>query len=387
MPSTSVAMQGMTIETRPTSGLPVTTPSTPQPNEVLLTLQLVYLGVMCFAGTFGNIMVLAASVAQKNLRTPANMFLINLSFVDLLTNIMSIPVLMVSLKYNEWIFSDGLCHATAYISIICLGQSVQTLAHIAGARYLLITKPQKVYQRFCSWNAVFINITFIWCSTIVIVIMPEYGLGEIIYNPAFGLCSIDPQSEYSWIYTTVLVCHAIISTLILIPCFYFLTCYKIMSSRKRIHQRTAFQRNMSRIEENFDFWKREIGLSKVLIVTLLAYIICWVPFAVIHFFNYNNQISRAAHRVSVLLLVTNSCVNPYIYALLNRKFRKTYMDIFTGMWYKVRPPSTSVSNSVPAAQENEQSNINIGVLLLQQHTDTASSSHDNHAFQVTGSDV
>nr|XP_054760401.1 melatonin receptor type 1B-B-like [Lytechinus pictus] len=387
MPFTSVATDGFVMEAGTTPTVFVDNPSPQQPNIALLNFQLVYLGFICFAGAFGNIMVLAASFVQKELRTPANLFLINLGFVDLVTNIMSIPVLMISLKYNDWIFSDGLCHATAYISIICLGQSVQTLAHIAGARYLLITKPQKVYQRFCSWKAVSVNIIFIWCATILIVIMPEYGLGDIIYNPAFGLCSIDQQSDYSWIYTTVLVCHSIVSTFFLIPCFYFLTCYKVMSSRKRIHQRTAFQHNRSRIEENFDFWKREIGLSKVLIVTLLAYIICWVPFAVIHFFNFNNDISFAAHRVSVLLLVTNSCINPYIYAVLNRKFRKVYVTIFSGLWYKVRPPSTSESNASPVAKEDEQSNINIGILVLQQHTDSASSSHDNQVFQVMGSDA
>ncbi|XP_072180865.1 melatonin receptor type 1B-like [Diadema setosum] len=359
------------------------------PNPVALNLQLTYLGIICILGAFGNIMVLVASLSHKELRSPANMFIVNLSFVDLLTNVMSIPVLMVSLKYNAWIFSNGMCHASAYIAIICLGQSVQSLAHIAGARYILITKPQRVYQKFCSWKAVFLNITFIWFSTIFIVIIPEFGFADIKFNPNLGLCSVDPQHQNAWIYTTILVAHSILSTLILIPCFYFTTCYTVMSSRRRIQQQNVFQRNVSRIEENLNFWKRELGLSKVLILTLLAYIICWVPFAVVHFLSADGYVSPVAQRVAILFLVTNSCINPYIYAVCNRKFRRVYRDLFYGLWYRVRPQSTTDSNSSQPCKERENEQSNVGILIIRQPTTsgTASSCHDNHAFRVTTSDA
>ncbi|XP_071784563.1 galanin receptor 2b-like [Asterias amurensis] len=71
---------------------------------------------------------------------------------------------------------------------------------------------------------------------------------------------------------------------------------------------------------------------KMLLIVFITFVICWTPNQVIFLmFNLGFQLTLTEwfYYLSVAMVATNSCVNPFIYALKYRQFRKGLRRIFS----------------------------------------------------------
>ena len=79
----------------------------------------------------------------------------------------------------------------------------------------------------------------------------------------------------------------------------------------------------------------QLRASQTLVKTLLACVItfgvCWMPNQVWYLL-YNFGVPMAPdgpfHRLTIILAVGNSCVNPVIYTMTNKPFRKGIREVF-----------------------------------------------------------
>ena len=66
-------------------------------------------------------------------------------------------------------------------------------------------------------------------------------------------------------------------------------------------------------------------VTKMVVAVSIIYGLCWTPdlviYSMIHFGSKHNLV-YAAHLISIVLVVRNSTVNPFIYAYVNGRFRK-----------------------------------------------------------------
>ena len=70
-------------------------------------------------------------------------------------------------------------------------------------------------------------------------------------------------------------------------------------------------------------------LVKILLVTILAFKVCWLPFAVysvLETLDLHASDSSSFPLVAVWLAFSNTICNPIIYAFLNEQFRKSFRD-------------------------------------------------------------
>ena len=72
-------------------------------------------------------------------------------------------------------------------------------------------------------------------------------------------------------------------------------------------------------------------LVKTLLVCVISFVVCWAPNQVrFLLLNLGAPLQQGSHFqfISVILSVGNSCVNPVIYTLTNKPFRKGIRDVF-----------------------------------------------------------
>lgn len=248
----------------------------------------------------GNFLVMAAFCLCKELRTITNYFLFSLSLADLLTALLAMPIFMASkitrdgsffpggaVFYDVWRSIDIIC-GTASIWNLCLVSLDRLLAVAAPLRHLVIVTP-------ASAKAV---IVLVWTSSL--------SLSGILHM--------------NWNYKGILI--TFIS--------FFLPLFIIISSYVKIYQVTTRSCILRRIGGTQ--LKRDIRSAKQMVVVISVFILCWVGFFVLTLIlsikrSMSSTINPAALDFLKSLTYLNSCINPLLFTMVSRTFKKAITDI------------------------------------------------------------
>lgn len=119
-----------------------------------------------------------------------------------------------------------------------------------------------------------------------------------------------------------------------------------MKTNRVKNLRVAFktQNNNTRISTE------KIKLTRTLFVTVLGYLICWTPILVIDFVDMGMGgwfQSRGIYVSYTMIGLTSSSLNPFIYGVLNKTFRRGYKKLicFTVVFEQDAEHSCELSNS------------------------------------------
>ena len=95
--------------------------------------------------------------------------------------------------------------------------------------------------------------------------------------------------------------------------------------------------------------RRETKVTKTLVTVVLGFVVCWVPVIVIQFIYLfvdsklkQLRIPNFVYLFQVTLIYASSAINPFIYGLTNKQFRKEYLEL-------LRVLCASTTQVVPAA--------------------------------------
>lgn len=70
-------------------------------------------------------------------------------------------------------------------------------------------------------------------------------------------------------------------------------------------------------------------VTRMCFIVFLCFVFCYMPFLLINVFDKNNRAPRVLHMLSANLTWLNSCINPVLYAMMNRQFRQAYRVLLT----------------------------------------------------------
>ena len=288
----------------------------------------------------GNIGVLLVIRLYKNLRTIPNCFIASLAVADLLYAIFGSTTLVVTAAAGKWVFGDTYCNFIGVTNTWFCTASIWTLVAISINRYLALTKTFKL-QVF-TYKKVVSMILGIWILSLALSLAPLFGWNRIIIGTNF--CLFDGMAETS--YPFVLISLDFVLPAIALPIFYF----KIFSFIKR------HQRKISRITHKFSSkpflissntvtpiehspnifdqmqiseTRKEIRITFMLLVVVIAFYICWIPFltgSILYVFDAESK-NFDLLTFGIVVASMNGAVNPFIYAILGRNFRKAFKDI------------------------------------------------------------
>ena len=189
--------------------------------------------LISISGTIGNLLVVIAVLLSKKLRTPTNVFVVNLSFADLFACVFLSWSVVALLGKDGWPLSNAewLCKAGGFVLYTCTGTSLFNLAAIAINRLILITQPYQTYNRIYTTCNLVIMVTLTWLiSFSVILIFPLLGIGGVGYDEADFTCSdLDghPKAEYFHMAQSIVFYP--------VPMITILICYSVLFVHVRRH--------------------------------------------------------------------------------------------------------------------------------------------------------
>lgn len=282
------------------------------------------IAVWCLIAILDNSVVILAVVLSKRLRTPTNVFIVNLSVADLLTGFFfawQVPALVAP---DGWPLPGWLCSVVSVGSTTGVGCSIHSLAFIALNRLLLVTKPLSVYQSVYTCRKMTGMVILTWLIPLLTASLPGiFGLVELGYDFQYKFCTfIDRNNMAVWYDFIIVFTNYPIPLLILIGSYYQIYRHiKRHSARQAVYVNSAWKTAGTR-QQNGNQLQMEITKNTFYIVC--AFILCLTPYSVCILVDS----LQPAVPYAVIVLLLNSWINPIIYATKHPHFKTVFRSIF-----------------------------------------------------------
>ncbi|XP_069616414.1 apelin receptor [Ranitomeya imitator] len=306
-------------------------------------------------GLSGNGVVIFTVWKAKPKRRSADTYIGNLALADL-AFVVTLPLWATYTALGfHWPFGSALCKISSYLVLLNMFASVFCLTCLSFDRYLAIVHSLSS-ANLRSRSTMIISLTVIWLLSGLLA-LPSLILRDTRVENNHTLCDLDfsgvssKQNEKIWvgglsIMTTV---PGFLLPLLLMTIFYcFIGCKVTMH----------FQ-NLKKEEQ------KKKRLLKIITTLVVVFAICWLPFHIvktIHFLDLMGYLNLSCtaqnlivslHPYATCLAYINSCLNPFLYAFFDLRFRSQCFFFF-GLSKTLHGQISNTSSSLSAQTQKSE---------------------------------
>ncbi|XP_062981484.1 opsin-3 [Elgaria multicarinata webbii] len=282
----------------------------------LLALLIATIGIL---GLCNNLLVLVLYAKFKRLRTPTNLFLVNISLSDLLVSLFGVSFTFLSCLRNHWVWDAAGCVWDGFSNSLFGIVSIMTLTVLAYERYIRVVHA-RVIDFSWSWRA----ITYIWLYSLAWTGAPLLGWNHYTLE-IHGLgCSVDWRSKEPNDSSFVL--------------FFFLGCLVApVGIMAYCYGHILYAIRMLRCVQDLQaiqvvkILRYEKKVAKMCFLMITTFLICWMPYAMVSLliaYGYGHIITPTVAIIPSFFAKSSTAYNPVIYIFMSRKFRRCLMQLF-----------------------------------------------------------
>ncbi|XP_053197590.1 galanin receptor 2a [Scomber japonicus] len=298
-------------------------------------------------GTVGNSLVLAVLLRNGQMNTKTtNLFILNLAVADLCFIVFCVPFQATIYTLDEWVFGPVVCKVVHFVIFLTMYASIFTLAAVSLDRYLAICYPLRSREMRTPKNAL-TSIGLVWVLALVfsgpyLSYYRQMDLGgAVVCIPAW---EFKPRIIMD-------VCTFIFGYLIpvlVLSLTYARTIRYLWTSVDPVKDMSESRRA-----------KRKV--TKMIIIVAVLFCLCWLPHHLVILcmwfgrfpLNHTTYVLRI---LSHLVAYTNSCLNPIVYALVSKHFRKGFRKVFSCTLTRREVTKVQVIQAVNTVSSVETSN-------------------------------
>ncbi|XP_038856388.1 relaxin-3 receptor 1-like [Salvelinus namaycush] len=297
-----------------------------------IIISVVY-SIVCAVGLIGNLLVFfLMRLKQGRKKSSINFFITNLAVTDF-QFVLTLPFWAVDTALDfSWPFGDAMCKIILSVTVMNMYASVFFLTAMSVTRYWSVASALKnrSRQRSCSVKLV---CAVLWVSA-TIATAPTTIFSSVTVVAGEKLCLIRFPEGHDWLalyHLQKIIIAFVIPMLIVSVCYLMLLRFIRLRSMNNNHP------------------KRRSRVTKSVTIVVLSFFLCWMPNHAITFwgvlvkFNAVNWdksyylVHTYVFPVTVCLAHANSCLNPVLYCLMRREFRKMLKDLF----WRISSPAIS----------------------------------------------
>lgn len=282
------------------------------------------------AALTGNALMIFIIKRRPDTRSITGFLFINMAVADLLVTLVVMPVSV------EWLYFGGkwltgilghiTCTLVYFTFYVTLAASILSLSLMSVDRYLAVIFPLRRFPRFRRPKVL---AAVVWLSAMVFSVpiaviwrLVEYKpLGVFICAPQFDQLGTFGMKGY-YIYLVLLM--------YLIPLFLISSLYVVVG-------RALWRRNVPGVmstETEKRNKKTKLIVVRMLAIITAAFAVCWLPAQCYHLIlAFRPDIDKSSPPYVMFLCFwsghANSAVNPWLYIMLNDRFRKSLWRVFS----------------------------------------------------------
>ncbi|MEE6501721.1 hypothetical protein FKM82_004304 [Ascaphus truei] len=276
------------------------------------TILAIIMAIFCIASLVLNITVIAVTFTYRQLRHPINYSLVNLAIADLGVTVLGGMLTVETNAVGYFNLGRAGCviegFAVAFFGIAALC----TVAVIALDRVVVVCKPLGTLT-FSARHAL-AGIAVSWTWSLVWNTPPLFGWGSYQLEGVETSCAPNWYSAHpanvSYIICYFSFCFAIPFLTIVVSYGYLMW--------------TLRQVAKLGVAEGGTTNKAEVQVSRMVLVMIVAFLVCWLPYASLAMMvvaNPGMYVDPIIATVPMYLTKTSTVYNPIIYIFMNRQFQ------------------------------------------------------------------
>ncbi|XP_046375555.1 melatonin receptor type 1B-A-like [Haliotis rufescens] len=294
-------------------------------------------------GTFGNLLIIVTVASHRVLRTLHGIYIVNLAVADLIILGYVVSYLLVDLMTGRYsVAGPGHCVFNGFLIVCAYVASLLTLTVISINRYLNICHSD-TYRRVFTKHTTITICVCIWVVAALMTLPPLVGWGRFRYDRKLHYCGYDRTANFG--YTLFLLLGSIAAPAIIIfICNFYIYRY-VRNAKNRIRQ--------TGLPSNRTPKPAEISLIKTLFAVFLCFAALMSPYMITTIADRDDTWPATVHIACSYTSFTNSCVNWFLYGLMNRSFREGYKKTlcFWRQPTQLSPDNMHVDNVLPGASK------------------------------------
>ena len=291
--------------------------------------QIIY-SIVSIVALFGNTLVILVFIFDKKLlKKSYNKLIFSLAIADVLTavNLITNPAFVLgdSFPYPSGpVLGDLFCRLIWSRTILfqLASFSVYICLVLTIERWFAVVKPHKHNDAFSRKRI----ICYICSSWVCAFISAGSGMIEVVYNASPNkICEFQFIAEGSVLRVVIGAFQAVMK--MAFPCITMIGLYIHMIYKVKT---SAASSAASKV-------KLRSSLTRMVGVACCSLIICYAPNQILWVFALAGKVEldSKVHHATALLTFIASCINPVIYGLSNRNYRKRYKEILVSAYHKL----------------------------------------------------
>ena len=280
--------------------------------------------VLILTAFLGNSMLCMVLYKNPGLRSPHAHYMLSLAVSDILMAALCMTSSLEATITGRWTYDNIVCQFQGVACNILWTVSVVTMTLIATNRFFKMVKSPQLYNKLYNSRFIPFSIASSWIAAAIIPLAFLLSGKTFAFHPGKLCCFVEFTTDHG---ARILVsCMLFICLAITFPPITF--CYYKVFQKVRSHSvgvaRSAVNSTTARA------FIQDVKTTKMLFTTLVAFFFCWLPLFVvdlIELFHGKYTLQREVYVFYTDAVAASSSLNPIIYGLMCRNFRKAYIKL------------------------------------------------------------
>nr|BAC76021.1 opsin [Branchiostoma belcheri] len=268
------------------------------------------LALIGLVGSMNNFVVILLIGCHRQLRTPFNLLLLNVSVADLLVSVCGNTLSFASAVQHRWLWGRPGCVWYGFANSLFGIVSLVTLSALAFERYCVVVRSSEMLTYKSSLGM----IAFIWMYSLLWTSLPLLGWSSYQFEGHSVGCSVNwvkhNVNNVSYIITLMVTCFFVPMVVV---CWSYACIWRTVRMSAEMKSEFGNPQNTGRL------------VTTMVVVMIVCFLVCWTPYtvmALIVTFGADHLVTPTASVIPSLVAKSSTAYNPIIYVLMNNQFRE-----------------------------------------------------------------
>ena len=297
--------------------------------------------LMTLAALIMNFLVCLVVYRSKELRRHiSSVFIVNLAICDFMMALFAMPFSFGAVIADQWPFGSFMCQITAFWNMVLSLAAVLTLASISLDRYVAVIKPLQ-YRAKMTIQWALMMISFVWFQATLFSLVP-IGFEWFEFNTKYYFCTF-PSSPHAFGTNYMVFALATYVANVGLPLAVMLLTYYRIFNVAKLHSRRIGHAVITTV--NFapavrgaalsteTSRQREFKAARKILFVIGAFVCCIAPYTTVRLLELGQKDFKISYKITIALkwiAFFKSSIDPFIYGLLQRRFRFALLELFVG---------------------------------------------------------
>lgn len=277
--------------------------------------------LLMITGILGNILVVMVTTRRRTRLLPGGVFIRSLAVVDAGGSANIIFMVVTVILRGDWVFGQVGCEISGTLIVFFGTISLHLLCIISINRYLKIAKPI-LYNRVFNRTGTRILLVIPWILPLMMSLAPVFGWSAHAFHFSKSMCHFYFSTDISYTITFIVV-------IVMTPLVISGLCYVKMYCIVRRHSssiRASICRGCTPASVE------EIRSARIIFVLIVAFLMCYTPGSIINILEMSNiRVPPLLDLIAITLIVSKHSQNPFLYGLLNRRYRRELVKLLKSL--------------------------------------------------------